>query len=196
MAKTTHGIRRFKVRYLIPDEESFKKIGFGFSKVDDGYEVYSLPSNWTKKRERPLRYIVEDDKGRFRATIGLSPDEPENSYIMLHSLFSIGVLANGDDCYCEVIITDLEHRISKEDYIHRTRFTFEKSEFEKARDDIFNLFNIWECDEIYRCLSDDDDTEVKTNLDVDKIRAGFQEAVDFLDAKFPGWKEDPTLYWD
>ena len=86
MAKTTHGIRRFKVRYLIPDEESFKKIGFGFSKVDDGYEVYSLPSNWTKKRERPLRYIVEDDKGRFRATIGLSPDEPENSYIMLKIL--------------------------------------------------------------------------------------------------------------
>jgi hypothetical protein len=36
MTKSGQKIRRVKVHYLLPNEEAFKKLGVGFSKVEDG----------------------------------------------------------------------------------------------------------------------------------------------------------------
>ncbi len=195
MAKPTHGIRRFKVRYLIPNEEAFRKVGFGFSKVDDGYEVFSLPEGWTKKKNRYGEHEIRDGKGRVRAVGNLGLDEYLVTFLYLFTIVSIGAWSFGDECTFGIVIDDFEHKISKEDYIHVASFTEEESKFEKASNDFFKLFQSWWAD-LFGYSSEDDDTSVDTELDVEKIKKGFQKAVNILDKKLPGWRTDLSLYWD
>ena len=198
MTEPARDIRRIKVKNLIPNEEAFKKVGFDFTKVDDGYEIISLPQNWKMKENCFGDYEIIDDKSRMRATFYLNSDNLETPYMILHTIVSIGVIANNNYYTCCVAVGDFEHKISNRDFMTISSFGFEESEFEKAKVDFFALREIFEVKEIYGFTSIKSDVETQTNLDVAAIYESFQEAKAFLDEKLPGWRDfsDPARYWE
>lgn len=184
-------LKRIRVSVLLPKQEQFEKLGFKFVKFENLYDRIELPNNWRIKKLIHDEYLILDNKNRVRGKIIGSQ---KDSCILLFSVFSIGVFANGDDSSCSIFIDDRLHKIGVDSYIQIAKFEFTESEFNNFRDDFFSLYNLF----ISRNLFGDNSIDVagfETNLPKEKIMESFQEADDFLEERFPNWK-DPTLYWD
>ncbi len=193
MTKTRQCIRGVEVNYLLPNEDAFKELGFGFSKIENGYKVFSIPQNWKKKKAGEDYYLIFDDKSRCRGYIVLSKHDNLTSYFVLQSVVDIGVASDGEYCSCTIVIDDDFNKISGESYIEIEKFSFPESEFDKARAEIFDIAEtFWLSNVLGVEILDDED---ETLVDKNKIIGGLEKAASFLDEKLPGWR-DPTLYWD
>jgi len=186
--------KRIRVSCLFPKQEQFEKFGFKFVKFGNVYERIELPMDWKIRKVFRDEYLILDNKNRARGIIVYLKNDIKNSYILLYPVFSIGVLANGDDSSCSILISDEFHKIVEDSYIQIAKFEFDKSEFDCLRAYFFSLYDLF----ISRNFFGDYSIDLagfETNLLKEKILESFQDADDFLEERFPNWK-DPCLYWD